>query len=199
MKLHLATLTSAVLLAAFAASAEAGPATQVALIRSSATLCAQAAASQSAEHMLDASRHAAIATCNDALNNYLSAADRTATLVNRGILEVGASNTDAAITDFDAALARNPQMDIAYLNRGSALMQAAKYDEARADFSRVIAMNGANTAVAYFNRGVAYEKSGNVTAAYNDYQQAQHINPSYQVASDELARFHPSDRYADNR
>jgi tetratricopeptide (TPR) repeat protein len=199
MKLHIATLTSAVFLAACAASAQAEPATHVALIHSSAKLCAQAAASQATERMLEATRHTAIATCSEALNNYLTVADRTATLVNRGILEVGASNTDAAIADFDAALARNPQMDAAYLNRGTALLQAARYDEARADFSRVIAMKGANTAVAYFNRGVAYEKSGNVTSAFNDYQQAQHINPSYQVAIDELSRFHPADRYAENR
>jgi tetratricopeptide (TPR) repeat protein len=198
MKLHIATLTSAILLAALATSAQAGTASHVALINSSAALCAQAAASQSAERILDAARHTAITTCNDALNNYLSVADRTATLVNRGILEVGARNTDAAITDFNAALARNPQMDAAYLNRGSALLSAARYDEARADFSRVIAMKGANTAVAYFNRGVAYEKSGNVSAAYSDYQQAQRINPSYQAANDELARFHANDRYADN-
>jgi tetratricopeptide (TPR) repeat protein len=199
MKLHIATLTSAILLVAFAASAEAGSASRVVLIHSPAELCAQAAASQSAERMLDASRHTAIATCNEALNNHLSGADLTGTLVNRGILEIGAANTDAAIADFNAALARNPEMDTAYLNRGSALLRAARYDEARADFSRVIAMKGANTAVAYFNRGVAYEKSGNVTAAYNDYQQAQRINPSYQVANDELARFHASDRYAENR
>src|SRR6266702_4800760 len=51
---------------------------------------------------------------------------------------IAAGNDTAAIADFDAGLARNIDLAAGYMNRGSALLRAARYTEARADFDRAI-------------------------------------------------------------
>jgi tetratricopeptide (TPR) repeat protein len=193
MKLHY-------FLAAALCAAAVPAAANVTLVTPAANACANAAAGQSRNALTVGRLHDAVAVCSEALDGTLNDADSTATLINRGTLESAMNQTDAALSDFSAALARNPASDSALLNRGAALLKAARYDEARADFDRVIATAGANTAVAYFNRGIANEKSGDVVAAYHDYQQAVRLNPRYQAANIELARFHATDRrLADNR
>lgn len=191
---------SLVLAAAVLCAAALPAAANVTLVTPAANSCANAATGQSRNALTTGRLHDAIAVCTEALGTSLNDADRTATLINRGTLESAFGQTDAALADFSAALARNPASDSALLNRGAALLKAARYDEARTDFDRVIAANGANTAVAYFNRGVANEKSGDVMAAYHDYQEAVRLNPRYQAANLELARFHAEGgRLAANR
>jgi tetratricopeptide (TPR) repeat protein len=195
MKLSLATAASAVLFAALSMPVQASPLT---FGQSASVDCAQAADAQSHNRAIESGRQAAIAACSDALNGMLPNPDRTATLANRGILEASADRTNAAIADFDAALRRDPGLADVYVNRGAALLRAGRYAEARADFDHAIAMNASSKAVAYFDRGMANEKSGDVQAAYRDYSQAHATQPDFQPALIELARFHP-DRYAENR
>lgn len=196
MKLHLVLAASAIALAAAAAPAAAN----VTLKTPAANSCANAAMGQARNALTSGRLHDAIAVCGEALDSSLGEADRTATLINRGTLELAMGYTDAALADFAAALARDPASDSAMLNRGAALLRAARYDEARTDFDHVIAANGTHTAVAYFNRGIANEKAGNLIAAYHDYQEAVRLNPAYQAANIELARFRSVDkRFADAR
>ena len=134
-----------------------------------------------------------IAACNVALTGDMSQLARAGTLVNRGILQAAAGRNDAAIADFDAGLARDPNLAAGYMNRGAALLHAARYTEARADFDRAIDLSTADLHVAYFNRGEAQEASGNLVAAYHDYRKAQELAPDFKPASLELARFQVSD------
>jgi len=134
-----------------------------------------------------------IAACNVALTGDMSQLARAGTLVNRGILQAAAGRNDAAIADFDAGLARDPNLAAGYMNRGAALLRAARYDRARADFDRAIDLDTADLHIAYFNRGEAQEASGNLVGAYHDYRKAQELAPDFKPASLELARFQVSD------
>jgi len=155
--------------------------------------CFRAAASQAHTPLPPRSLGNGIAACNTALTGDLSQLARAGTLVNRGILEAVTGNNDAAIADFNAGLARDPNLAAGYMNRGAALLRAAHYDEARADFDRAISLDTADLHVAYFNRGEAQEALGNLVAAYHDYRKAQELMPDFEPASLELARFQISE------
>jgi len=131
----------------------------------------------------------AMASCTQALSGKMIAKDRIATLVNRGTIEAASGELDAAIGDYKAALTLNPKTADIYIDRGSALMRAARYQEALADFNTALSLHPTNAYIAYFNRGIAQEKLGNTMAAYQDYKQAANLAPDYQPAKTELSRF----------
>lgn len=191
---------SIILVAAMAAALPAQAATQM-FGDTPAIACAKSAmAEQPGVNLSMPTHRGALANCNKALADKLLPADRTATLVNRGIINAAAGNTEAALADYSEALIRAPELASAYLNRGAALMQAGRLQEARADFDRALALNTDRPAIAYFNRGMANEKLGALPAAYRDYKQAQSLAPDFKPASAELARFQVSGRqYAQNR
>jgi tetratricopeptide (TPR) repeat protein len=191
MKQHLLAIAALLALsgAAQAATLTYGDSTTV--------TCARAAQAQAVSAP---SQRAALNACNAALKDKIRAEDRTATLVNRGILLSAAGNTDAAIADFNAALDRNPALGDAYISRGGAQMRAGRFVEARADFDRALAMGTDKAVIATFNRGMANEKLGDLAAAYRDYRQAQTIAPDFAPARAELARFQVTpNRFAQNR
>lgn len=159
--------------------------------------CASAAQAQSHNLPVPSGRQNAIAACSMALDGMLSKSNRTATLANRGMLEAASDRSSDALADFNAALARDPSLADVYVNRGAALLRAGHYGEARSDFDHALSLKTSNAAVAYLDRGMAQEKSGDVAAAYRDYKQALQIAPDFQPAKVELARFHvASDRVA---
>jgi len=186
MKLYFAATAAIALLA----SAPAQAASVMSAGRTVQEDCFRAAASPAHTDRAVAN---GIAACNMALTGDLSQLARAGTLVNRGTLEAAAGSNDAAMADFNAGLARDPNLAAGYMNRGAALLRAARYDEARADFDRAIDLNTADLHVAYFNRGEAQEASGNLVAAYHDYRKAQELAPDFKPASLELARFQVSD------
>ena len=191
MKLIIAAAAAAL---AISASAHAAPFQSIGM--KPAQECTAAAGSTG---LTDRQMQAAMAACNTALTGDLSKQARAGTLVNRGLLQVAAHDDRAAIADFSAAAKEDGRLAAAYLNRGTALLRAGRYDNARADFDQVIALNGADLHVAYFNRGEAQEAAGNVTAAYHDYRKAQELSPGFQPAQLELARFQVAPRrLADN-
>ena len=162
--------------------------------------CFRAAQSQAHASLSQRSLTNGIAACNVALTGDMSQLARAGTLVNRGILLAAAGNDSAAIADFNAGLAHDPSLAAGYMNRGSALLRAARYDEARTDFDHAISLNTSDLHVAYFNRGEAQEASGNLIAAYHDYRKAQELAPDFKPASMELARFQVKERrVADSR
>jgi len=156
--------------------------------------CFRAAQSQVRMPLSQRSLGNGIAACTVALTGDMSQLARAGSLVNRGILQAAAGNDRAAIADFDAGVARDPNLAAAYMNRGSALLRAERYTEARADFDRAISLNTSDLHVAYFNRGEAQEASGNLLAAYHDYRKAQELAPDFKPASLELARFQVKER-----
>lgn len=154
------------------------------------------AAGKSAAPLSERQFNNGMAACTAALKGDLSMKAQAGTLVNRGLLQVSAGDTNAAIADFTAGIERDPSLAAAYLSRGNALMQARRYSEARADFDQAIALKVSDAHVAYFNRGGAQEELGNKVAAYRDYLKAQELAPGFKPARLELARFQVNARVA---
>ena len=189
MKLHYTTaLVVAGLLGAIPAHA-AGTTTTIG--QTPATDCFNAAqsVSRTGNALSETVRVAVLLSCAEALTAKISPKDRIATLVNRGTIEAASGDIDSSLADYDAALTINPNMADIYIDRGSALMRVARYEEARTSFDKAVSLGGANAYMAYFNRAVAEEKAGNVAGAYQDYKQAVALAPDYQPAKAELARF----------
>jgi tetratricopeptide (TPR) repeat protein len=140
----------------------------------------------------------ALASCNAALADKPVASDLTATLINRGVVQGAMGRYDDAIADYEAAMARAPGNAEAYMDRGLALSSQGRYELARADFDHALALGTPSAHLAYFNRAVAQEKSGNLKAAYLDYRQALAVNPDFEPAKRELVRFHVVERRVAN-
>lgn len=129
--------------------------------------------------------------CNDALDREaLTEGELVATFVNRGILKARLGNLDEAISDYDAALSRDPDEPEAYLNKGFALLHLSEAGErAKPLFDTALAKKTRRPELAYYGRGIAHEMSGEVKAAYHDYRQASRIDPKWRQPKLELARF----------
>lgn len=141
----------------------------------------------------------ALGACDAALKSDMSFTGVAGTLVNRGLINAAAGNDAQAVADYSAAIAKDSGLAAAYMSRGVAFLKAQRFDAARADFDRAIALKTADMHVAYFNRGEAEEASGNVLAAYRDYRMAQDLAPGFAPARMELARFQVAPRrLADN-
>ena len=134
---------------------------------------------------------AALEICDQALvQEALDHSDHVATLVNRGILQLRVGRVDAAVEDFDQAIALDPRQAEAYLNKGMAVLrEGAGWQDAVALFDEALSRQTRRPELAYYGRGIAYEMGGKVAAAYRDYKQASEIAPKWREPKTELARF----------
>lgn len=131
----------------------------------------------------------ALATCDSAFEDVLSSHDRAATYVNRGVLRFHAGNIDGAINDYKAAAALEPQLAEIYVNWGVATLHQEHGAEAVELISKGLDLSPSEPALAYYSRAVAYELSGQVTAAYKDYKKAAELAPRWDAPADQLSRF----------
>lgn len=133
----------------------------------------------------------AVAICSTALRDAnLSSYDRVATLVNRGIIQFRIENFDAAIGDFDAAMAIEPNQPDAMIDRGITMLAAgADVDSSLSYIDRGIAGGPQRPWVGYYGRAVANELAGRDAAAYHDYRRALELRPDWELARRALSRF----------
>jgi tetratricopeptide (TPR) repeat protein/S1-C subfamily serine protease len=96
---------------------------------------------------------------------------------NRGILKSKLEQKQAAITDFDRAIALNPNYAQAYMLRGIEKFELEQKQAAITDFDWAIIINP-NYALAYYNRGNVRYYLGQKQAAITDYDRAIAINPN---------------------
>ena len=78
---------------------------------------------------------------------------------------------DRAITDFDQAIALNPEYANAYSGRGTAYGKKGDFDRAITDFDQAIAINP-EYAVGYEYRGFTYYMKGDLDRAITDFERA---------------------------
>lgn len=131
-----------------------------------------------------------IFACNLAIGiQTLTRRDLAGTYVNRGILALAGRRIDAALGDFDAAIAMLPDLGGAYANRGAALIAQGEWAAGIAEIDRGLALGGPEPEKSYFNRGLARERLGDVKGAYFDYLQAERLKPGWDDPARELARF----------
>jgi tetratricopeptide (TPR) repeat protein len=127
--------------------------------------------------------------CDQALNTSLSPHDRAATLINRGVLRLALNEVNFALADFNAGLAIAPDIGEGYIDRGASLIEKRQFAEAIENINRGLALGAKRPGLAYYDRAIAHEALGNLSAAYADYQQALVLQPDFNLASDELKRF----------
>lgn len=132
----------------------------------------------------------AIATCTIALEHEpLVGRNLAGTYVNRGVLYLRDGETRRAIDDFEAALAIDRTMGEALINRGAAKIAQRQFREGVEDIDRGLALNPEEPEKAYYNRGLARERMGDLNGAYQDYRKAQELAPAWAPPQVELKRF----------
>jgi tetratricopeptide (TPR) repeat protein len=150
----------------------------------SASLCYQAADSPVEPTFAE------IRICDTALNEEgLTGNDRVATHVNRGILRLRRNQIDLAISDFDRAMALDPNEPEAYLNKGAAMIKQRNPGAALGLFTMAIERRTSRPELAHFGRAIANEALGNAREAYRDYRRASELDPDWAEPRSELARF----------
>lgn len=87
-------------------------------------------------------------------------------------------------TFFDQAVSLSPDNPDFRYSRAVNLIYQKRFRMAIADLDFVISHNGG--AKAHYNRGYAYEQTGNFTEALNDYKTATQKDPAYATAWDAL-------------
>lgn len=109
----------------------------------------------------------------------LSLRDRAATLVNRGIIYMALEEYDKAIQDYSTAKRLSPDFGEIYVNVGNIYYLGKLYDKAIEEYSSAIEKNTHRRHVAYFNRGMAYEKLGEFAKAETDYRTVMELVPDW--------------------
>jgi tetratricopeptide (TPR) repeat protein len=128
------------------------------------------------------------AVCDRALGNeQITARDKAATLVNRGIIYNDGRRLDLAIADFNAAIGIDPDLGEAYLNRGNAYFFRREFSEALSDYSKAIDLKIGNLDYAYYDRALVYEMMNRLDEAKSDLQSALGLSPHFKAASDRLS------------
>jgi tetratricopeptide (TPR) repeat protein len=133
---------------------------------------------------------AAVTTCTVAIDTEtLNFRDRARTYVNRGVLQMRQRNYDGAVRDFDAASGIDPDLGEAFVNRGAAYVGISHFGQALVQIDQGLALGVKDPQKAYYNRAVANESLGDLTAAYRDYSRAAELDPAWDAPKNELARF----------
>jgi Flp pilus assembly protein TadD len=131
-----------------------------------------------------------LSTCDRAFTDQaLSAEDRLATHVNRGIVRMLRNDFAPAQSDFDTAMQMNPKRSEPYLNMAILQFRQGRSADAVPLFSKAIELGTEMPEVAYYGRGLANEDVGNVRAAYADLRRAASLKPGWDAPRRDLARY----------
>jgi len=85
---------------------------------------------------------------------------------------------DAAVDFINDCIEKDPNSIEAYLVRGEIYLEMEEFQEALADFDKVISIDP-NIATVYFDRGVLYAKSDDKYKALDDFNQAIKLDANY--------------------
>lgn len=128
--------------------------------------------------------------CSKALaDQQMSVRDRAATYVNRSVVRLRVHDYNGAVADCDLSIARVPTIGEAYVNRGAALINLGRSQDALTDLNKAIDLGLDKVHLAYYNRGLAKEKLNDARGAYADYKKALDLDPTFTMAAEELKRF----------
>ena len=142
------------------------------------------------------------ATCTTALDDIsMSLRDRAATYVNRGVVRTGIRRFEAALSDYNQAIAIGGHLSpvdlgVTYVDRASVLNATGRYAQAIEDANKGLSFGTPRPEIAYYNRALAEDYLGNFKAAYHDYRQALTVAPNFVPAAEQLKRFRVETRPA---
>jgi tetratricopeptide (TPR) repeat protein len=167
----------------FAVAAAASVAVTASPVSSSVVIVGKSAARSCYEVARDLRNDlAALELCNEAFENGLGTAERAATFVNRGVIHTLRKNHEAALRDFNAAIAVDPAQPEAALNKAILMLGQEGQDAAVVQLvDKALAHDTTKPALAYFTRGIANEGLGRVAAAYSDYKRAAALEPKWSL------------------
>ena len=132
----------------------------------------------------------AISTCDRAFTDQaLSAEDRFATYVNRGIVKMHRREFGGAQADFERAGALDPKRGEPWLNMGVLQFKQGNSRAAIELFDKALELGTDEPEVAYFGRGLAHEDVGDLKSAYADLRRAAELRPHWSQPAQELARY----------
>ncbi len=95
-----------------------------------------------------------------------------------GVIAHQTHDAQLAVTLIDKAIAANPREATAHFNRGLALAELRRFDDAAVSYGNALALNP-NFAEAYCNRGNALQAQGRIDEALSDYRKAIGLNSNY--------------------
>jgi tetratricopeptide (TPR) repeat protein len=128
--------------------------------------------------------------CTKALSDAeMSVRDRAATYINRSVVRLRVHDWSGALSDTDLSIVRYPNFGEAYVNRGAALLNLNRPQDALTDLNKAVTIGLNKAHLAYYNRGLAKEKLNDTSGAYADYKKALDLDPTFSTAADELKRF----------
>ncbi|MEL6828726.1 MAG: tetratricopeptide repeat protein [Pseudomonadota bacterium] len=129
-------------------------------------------------------------TCSRALREEaMTAKNRAATFVNRGVMRMRDGRYDEALSDYASAKRLKPDLAEAYLNEGAALIYQKRFEEAIAPIETSLELDVEEAFAAHYNRAIARENSGDVAGAYADFKRALELRPEWELAETQLSRF----------
>jgi tetratricopeptide (TPR) repeat protein len=132
----------------------------------------------------------AIGACDDALKGgKLDRIDMASTWVNRGILEMSRERYKNARGNFKEALNLIPKLPEAHVDLGSALINLQDYADGVKETELGISMGSHEAQRAYYNLGIAYDELGDLQKAYDSFQKASEIDPTWADPKTQRARF----------
>jgi len=100
-----------------------------------------------------------------------------AALVRRALDRMRSGEYTCAVIDWTQALRLNPQLPLAYSNRGLAYAKLERYDQAISDFTRALELE-TNNPDTYFKRANAFFDRGSYREAVEDYSRAIDRDPT---------------------
>jgi tetratricopeptide (TPR) repeat protein len=175
-------------MAVISATPHARAETSVTIIGTS-PLAACAAAAAEAKRAGIGTR-AELETCNLAIEAWPPPlANMAIAYVNRSVVQIARGEPNAAIADANRAIGLDAGLGEAFLDRAIALSADHRSAEAIRDFERAIELNVRQPELAYFDRAIALEESGDIKGAYLDYRHAAELCPAWDKPRQELARF----------
>ena len=129
-------------------------------------------------------------TCSRALRDPdTSVRDKAATYINRSVIRLRVRDYNGAILDCDQSIQRWPNFSEAYVNRGAALINLDRPNDALKELDHAIGMGLDKLHLAYYNRAMAKEALQDIRGAYNDLRKVVELMPEYTLAQEQLKRF----------
>ncbi len=115
--------------------------------------------------------------------------DRAGTYVNRGSMELGARLNEDAHADFRAALRIMPSMGEAHVGEGAYLISQERFPEAEAELNQGLSLGSEEPEKGYYFRAIARWGQDNFKGAYDDFNKAIALKPTWSLPREQLKNF----------
>lgn len=115
--------------------------------------------------------------------------DRAGTYVNRGSMELGARLNEDAHADFKAAIRIMPAMGEAHIGEGAYLISQERFAEAEAEINQGLKLGSEQPEKGYYFRAIARWGQDNYKGAYDDFNKAIALKPTWSLPREQLKNF----------